>query len=168
MHGVINYTSSDQGSNFYFDLPVQPSEIITIDTAHVINKADLAQTGPDTMVNILHIENDEDFAQITHKSLEHLSHISNVKSRHAALDALRNGHYDLVILDLMLADGFAADLIGDIHDKGIPIIVYSAYELPPKYLPYVQHVLTKSKSSYKKLLSLVQAIRQEKIERGMV
>ncbi len=149
MHGKINYITSDKGASFYFDLPV---------TIQLNNLNDSIQLTDTQSINILLIENDIDLAQVLHKMLQEEGNLHSVNSKQAAIDSLSKYHFNLVILDLLLPDGSGTDLIQDIHNKNIPIIVYSAYELPKKYQSYVEHVLIKSQTSNKKIIDIVKSI----------
>jgi CheY-like chemotaxis protein len=70
--------------------------------------------------------------------------------------------FDVVILDLMLPDGAGSQLLPELRSKQIPVIIYSAYELPMQYKTMVDHVLIKSKTSNKKILSIVRHILSKK------
>ena len=66
--------------------------------------------------------------------------------------------YDLVILDLILTDGNAQELIPFISEYNLPIIVYSSIELDHNFAQYVQHSLLKSRITLEKLLALIERV----------
>jgi len=119
-----------------------------------------------TAINILHVEDDADLAKIVSSILMTEANIVNVQSIKDAKVELDQNNYDLAILDLKLSDGFSAELLPILNKKNIPVIVFSAYELPSDYLSYVNNVLTKSKTTNEELLETIKKIIGYKIKNG--
>lgn len=51
-------------------------------------------------------------------------------SRSETLGVLKDGDFELALLDLSLEDGSGLDLLADLTEKGIPALVYTMYEDP--------------------------------------
>ncbi|MBA3661126.1 MAG: response regulator [Gammaproteobacteria bacterium] len=101
---------------------------------------------------ILHIEDDQDLIQIIAKLLQTEASVLGVTTLAQAREELQSSHFDLVILDLMLPDGSGIEMLPIISKKQIPVIVFSAYDLPPDYNQFVVKTLLKSKASPHELL----------------
>lgn len=153
--GTINFTTKiHAGTTFYFDLPVVNTSQSHIDSVKkIVNKG---------LVNILHVENDTDLAKIINSILSEHANITNIETLKEAETELSKNSFDIAILDLKLSDGSAINLLPDLSKKEIPVIIFSAYEFPHEYLPYVHDVFTKSKTSNEELLEAVIKIIKEK------
>lgn len=106
---------------------------------------------------ILHIEDDHDLAQIMGNLLQNDAQVFGAESIASAKQQLESSQFDLVILDLMLPDGSGVELLPLISRKHIPIIVFSAYDLPRNYNQFVVKSLLKSRASPHELLENIAA-----------
>ncbi|MBA3661916.1 MAG: response regulator [Gammaproteobacteria bacterium] len=97
--------------------------------------------------NILHVEDNEDLSQIIASLLQNEANMYSVTNVKEAKETLEKNCYDLVILDLMLPDGTGIELLPIISNKNIPVLVFSAYELPQNYASYAVKTLIKSQTS---------------------
>ncbi len=154
--GAINFlTKLHHGTTFYFELPI----VDTTSTKETYDKST-------STINILHAEDDEDLASIVKSILMNQANIINVSSLKEAKFELAHQDYDLVILDLKLTDGDSSELLPLLHQKNIPVIVFSAYDPPSEYLSYAHSILTKSKTTNEELLEAIKKIIGYKMKKG--
>jgi signal transduction histidine kinase/CheY-like chemotaxis protein len=162
LNGHIGFiTEQDKGSTFYFDLPIwkegnpKPTLIKATPqiTPSVKKVIEVKQGKP---LKILYVEDDLDLSQIVINILQQEAELVSVQTTQQALAVLGKQKFDLVLLDLVLPDGYGADLIPEVTKQQIPIVIFSAYELPQKFVPFVAKTLIKSKTSNQEL---IQAIR---------
>jgi signal transduction histidine kinase/CheY-like chemotaxis protein len=163
--GQIGFVSEiDQGSTFYFDLPVwregsTKQAVIKSAPAPVIQAAKkvAAQVNAKPL-KILYVEDDVDLSQIVINILQQEAELVGVQTAHEALAMLAQQKFDLVLLDLVLPDGYGADLIPEVTKQQIPIVIFSAYELPQKFVPFVAKTLIKSKTTNQELIQAIRTI----------
>jgi len=105
--------------------------------------------------NILHVEDDEDLSKVVSELLANRANVTVCPSLKSAKTALNSHQFDLIILDLMLPDGSGIDLLPLISKNHIPVIVFSAYELPKNYVNLVAKALVKTKVSSDELIQEV-------------
>lgn len=105
--------------------------------------------------NILFIENELDLIEIIGNLLQNDATIVGAMTLAEARKELESKKFDLIILDLLLSDGSGVDLLPEISKTDTPIIVFSAYELPSKFTPYVIKTLLKTKTSPHELLQII-------------
>ncbi|MBI1371348.1 MAG: protein kinase [Phycisphaera sp.] len=88
-------------------------------------------------VHVLLVEDDESFASLVDSSLDEEDHdlhspfvVHNVRSLGAAIEAVKNGQYNAILLDLSLPDSRGVDTLIDMHThaRTTPIIVLSGIE----------------------------------------
>jgi DNA-binding response OmpR family regulator len=96
-------------------------------------------------------------AQIIASLFKNEAHVINVTTLQLAKEELHKNKYDLVVLDLMLPDGSAIELLPVLSKNHIPIIVFSAYDLPTDYANYVVKTLVKTKTSPFELLEAIKS-----------
>jgi len=112
---------------------------------------------PDYTPSVLHIEDDADLSHVVATLLNGLVKIENVSTLSAAKEKLAHKIYDLIILDLALPDGDGAELLPNLGRKHIPVVVFSAYDLPGDYSNFVFKAMMKSKTSNEELLQTIKA-----------
>lgn len=96
---------------------------------------------------VLMIEDEIDLIEVVANGLQNEADLVGATTIKAAKAELEKEKYDLVILDLLLPDGSGVELIPQISKKSIPVVVFSAYELPHEFTPFVVKALLKSKTS---------------------
>ena len=106
---------------------------------------------------ILHVEDDTDIVQITHVLLEDTAELSHVATLQGARKLLSAQDYDLVILDLDLADGSGLDLLDELQGR-CPIIIFSASAPSREITQQVSAALIKSMTSNEQLLETIKQI----------
>ncbi|NQV71390.1 MAG: response regulator [Pseudohongiella sp.] len=104
--------------------------------------------------HILHVEDDADIVQVIKVLLKDMADLSNVPSVRDARKLLEEQDFDLVILDLGLADGSGIELLDEIKD-GCPIIIFSAQQPDREITAQVTAALTKSTTSNDQLLATI-------------
>jgi len=109
---------------------------------------------------ILHIEDDPDLIQIVGRQVG--SHVSIVSagSLAAARQLIGKERFDLVVLDLILPDGRGEDLLPImINPDGspLPVIIFSAIEVPAEISSLVETVLVKTRSTDQMLTQAIDA-----------
>jgi PAS domain S-box-containing protein len=160
LHGTIGYTTqAGIGSTFYFDLPIWLESSDKTEPAKpsiALNPNPIIETEIQVKnMKILYVEDDLDLSEIVRKVLENEAEIIAVQSNQQALDVLSKQKIDLVLLDLVLPDGYGANLIPVITKQNIPIIIFSAYDLPQKYVPFVLKALVKSQTTNQELVDTI-------------
>ncbi len=89
------------------------------------------QAGSQATPSVLHVEDDADYRDVVEASLGSTMRIVPVASLAKARDQLRQGTFDLVLLDLGLPDDKGWELLADIQRQqpGIPVIVLTGDEV---------------------------------------
>ncbi len=106
---------------------------------------------------ILHVEDDPDIVQVTKALFEDLADLSHVPSLGEARQLLENEDFDLVILDLGLADGSGVELLSELKGR-CPVVIFSAQVASKEISAQVSAALTKSMTTNKQLLATIKNI----------
>ena len=106
---------------------------------------------------ILHVEDDLDIVQVTLVLLEDMADLSHVPSLVEARQQLATEEFDLVILDLGLADGSGLELLDELKGR-CPVLIFSAQVPDRKVSAQVSAALTKSMTSNDQLLDTIKTI----------
>ena len=107
--------------------------------------------------HILHVEDDPDIVQITQTLLEDVADFTHVPSVNAARQQLESHVFDLVILDLNLADGSGVELIDQLKSH-CPVVIFSAQVPCREITEQVTAALTKSTTSNDQLLDTIKQL----------
>lgn len=154
MGGSIGFvTNPNNGTAFFIDIPLMNNTSKHEDTSPTATSSSITSS-----YHILYVEDDKDLVKIIKTSMTDEAEIINAPTLKNAAIALTQQKYDLAILDLQLPDGNATELLPLLHQKNIPIIIFSAYECPQEYIGYVNIFLTKSRTSITELVSAVRKI----------
>lgn len=158
LNGSIDYVCNKKtGTTFYFELPI-------LETIESMDNS-MASTSNKNALKILHIEDDADLSRIIATVLRDEADIVCVDSKENALKLLDEKKFDLVLLDLRLPDGSGTELLPEFKKRNLPVIVFTAYDLPQKFQNYVLRALVKSKTTNAELVKAVQdAIRELKLK----
>lgn len=107
---------------------------------------------------ILHVEDDPDIAAIVHSLLNNDFEITNANSLSQAKkildhDTVKHNVFDLVLLDIGLPDGSGLDLLPLLHNDEyqIPVVIFSAQDVPEYVASQVMATLIKSKTNNENL-----------------
>jgi PAS domain S-box-containing protein len=110
---------------------------------------------------VLHVEDDPDVQEIVRSVLAPLAAVRSAGSIAEARVAVREQRPDLMVLDLALPDGCGLVLLDDGALAPVPVVVFSARELPPSNGYLVSAALLKSRASNDELLGAVRAALHE-------
>ncbi len=161
MGGSVGFDSIvDQGSVFYIELPrvdAAPAMLratrLSETAAHevLLRLADSSEIGASAIVpRLLYVEDDEDLISVIRAALAGRVEIVPACSLRQAEQLLREGEFDLVVLDQLLPDGNGITLVDRIADYAghpVPIIILSAADVPHAAYSKVAAVLIKSQMS---------------------
>ncbi len=112
---------------------------------------------------ILHVEDDPDVVRVLAVVLAGEAEVVAARSLGEARRLLAGERFDAVILDLDLPDGVGLDLLPQLKAPGgraVPVIVFSAAELPREMARKVDAALVKSRSTNQDLVAAVHALIQ--------
>lgn len=123
-----------------------------IDTARLLDTIKQA-AGPSGKPRVLHVEDEPDVHHVVNVMLRDYCDLTWTTTLAASKDALQNGEFDLVLLDIGLPDGSGLDLLEIIEGQLLPpkIVIFSAYDVSDEYAARVNTVLMKSKTDNFKL-----------------
>ncbi len=110
---------------------------------------------------ILHVEDDPDIRHVVELSLKEIASVRPAATIAEARLALAAEAYDLVILDLVLPDGWGMELAPDLSRPGrppTPIVVFSALESRKSLQEQVAAALIKSKVSPEEFLETIRSV----------
>ncbi|MEI6043675.1 MAG: PAS domain S-box protein [Chloroflexota bacterium] len=121
--------------------------------------------------HILHVEDDPDMRQVVQLVLYPLAEVSSVASLAEARQQLALQDFDLVLLDLELADGSGLDLLPELGggdtfpyhyphpQRSIPVVIFSAQEGNPAVAAQqVAAALVKTRTSNQELTDTITAL----------
>jgi PAS domain S-box-containing protein len=115
----------------------------------------------DRQPRVLHVDDDPDILAVVSSAFEGRAGITSVSSLESARAALAQNGFDLVILDLGLADGSGLELLPQLrHRDGtlVPVVVFSAQDADTELTGKVEAILTKSRTSLSKLVKTVEEL----------
>ena len=107
--------------------------------------------------NILHIEDDPDITAIVLSLLDNDFNVINARTLSQAKKLINNNTFDLVLLDIGLPDGSGLDILPLLDDDNhqIPVIIFSAQDVPKETNSKVLMTLVKSKTNNEYLLKQI-------------
>ena len=113
---------------------------------------------------ILHVEDDPDLANLVSMLADDLGKITLATTLDGGKRFLREQDFDLIIVDLMLPDGAGEELLAyrsKIDRETVPVIVFSAKELPADAAKNVAAALIKSKTTNEQLVATIRTAIQD-------
>ena len=137
----------------WLDKPIDQTRLLA-----VINAA--VRKGSTDRPRILHIEDDADVLRVVSTLLSDRAEMSQAATLREARKMLRQQHFDLVLLDLVMPDGSGTELLPLINKQTppIPVVVFSAYEVDGATAKMVAAILIKSRTSNEQLLDAIMAV----------
>lgn len=128
-----------------------------IDQQRLVATLHQALRGLSAKPRVLHIEDDADLRQVIAEQGRAVAEFTSASNLAQARQALAEGSFDLVLLDLGLPDGNGMELLDELHQHhpGLPIVVLSAEELPIEQLSRVEAALAKSRTNTQHFLELL-------------
>lgn len=94
---------------------------------------------------LLHVEDDPDLRRIIRRTLPEAWQVQTAESLRAGREALSQGPFDLVLLDLGLPDGPGESLLGLVGRT--PVVIFSAREAPAALAQRVAGAMVKSRAT---------------------
>ncbi|MEN9245312.1 MAG: ATP-binding protein, partial [Thermostichales cyanobacterium SRBZ-1_bins_19] len=108
---------------------------------------------------ILHIEDDPDIVKVVGLIVQDLAEVIPAPSMQAALQALQEQSFDLILLDWSLPDGSGLDLLTHLQ-QAVPVVVFSASDVAQEVGENVAAALIKSQTSNQKLIETIRRLIQ--------
>ncbi|HEY0033787.1 MAG TPA: ATP-binding protein [Devosia sp.] len=151
---------------------VGSSQVYGLPTMSWIASAEDVRTLPDIVLallnetqssrpKILHVEDDPDVAEVVRRSLQADFAVEHASSLGEARRMLKGKDYQLILLDLTLADGRGTDLLPALVNRlgeRIPTVVFTAEDNCGALGPRVEAVLTKSRENLATLIEAVHSV----------
>jgi len=111
-----------------------------------------------SLPHILHVDDDPDVLDIVVAILEGRAQVTSVSSLSEARKAVAAAQFDLVILDLSLADGLGVELLPSLRTPSglpLPVVIFSAQDSDPTVAASVDAFLTKSRTPLSRLVETI-------------
>jgi PAS domain S-box-containing protein len=114
---------------------------------------------------ILHVEDDPDITTIVSSLIGDLFEVTNANTLLQAQTMVYDNNFDLVLLDVGLPDGSGLDLLPFLLDDNhqIPVIIFSAQDVPEEAASQVMATLIKSKTNNEHLMQQIKQAINKKI-----
>ena len=109
---------------------------------------------------VLHVEDDPIIYEMVNVILRNQVNLVHAPTLADAREKLREGTYDLVLLDVELTDGSGLDLLKDLPDLEYtpPVVVFSATDIGNDVSGLVKAALVKSRESRKELINIIMSV----------
>ncbi|XPF92602.1 response regulator [Colwellia sp. RE-S-Sl-9] len=144
----------------WLEKPIQPEQLVkSIRTSLAIEKQQKH--------HILHVEDNSDIITIVNSLLIDNYQIKQAPTLAEAKQLIAQEKFDLILLDIGLPDGSGLDLLHQLNDndKNIPVVIFSAHDIPVNIARQVVATLTKSKTDNNKLIQKIHAVIHRKHEK---
>lgn len=141
--------------------PVRPERLV-----HAIRSALIANE--QNSLRVLHVEDDRSLTELVQTLLEGPAQVVAEHSVAAARARLEQETFDMVILDITLADGSGLDLL-PVLQKGTPrpaVVLYTSTEPSQDVAAKVDRVIVKSRHSVSDLLASVRGVSDARSRRN--
>jgi DNA-binding response OmpR family regulator len=134
-----------------------------LDESRLLNAVQFIAHHKPGLPRVLHVEDDPIIYEMVNVILRSQVNLVHAPSLVDAHKKLREGQYDLILLDVELTDGSGLDLLNDLHDLDYtpPVVVFSAHELGPDVGNRVKAALVKSRESRKELIKVIMSVINE-------
>jgi DNA-binding response OmpR family regulator len=141
--------------------PVRPERLV-----NAIRSALLAHES--NQLRVLHVEDDRSLTEMVQTLLEGPAHVVAEHSVAAARARLEQETFDMVILDVALADGSGLDLLPTLQQGAIPpaVVLYTSTEPSQEIAAKVDRVIVKSRHSVSDLLASVRGVSDARSRRN--
>ena len=141
--------------------PVRPERLV-----NAIRSALLAHET--NQLRVLHVEDDPSLTEVVRTLLEGPAHVVAEHSVAAARARLEQETFDMVILDVALADGSGLDLLPTLQQGAIPpaVVLYTSTEPSQEVAAKVDRVIVKSRHSVSDLLASVRGVSDARSRRN--
>ncbi|WP_077341185.1 response regulator [Pseudocolwellia agarivorans] len=144
----------------WLEKPIQPEQLVKSIRTSLATKKQQKH-------HILHVEDDSDIITIVSSLLSNNYHIKQVSTLTEAKQLIAQEQFDLILLDIGLPDGSGLDLLHQLNDndKNIPVVIFSAHDIPVNIARQVIATLTKSQTDNNKLIEKIHAVIHRKHEK---
>lgn len=134
-----------------------------LDESRLLNAVQFIAHHKPGLPRVLHVEDDPIIYEMVNVILRSQVNLVHAPSLVDAHRKLREGQYDLILLDVELTDGSGLDLLNDLPDLDYtpPVVVFSAHELGPDVGNRVKAALVKSRESRKELIKVIMSVINE-------
>jgi PAS domain S-box-containing protein len=143
--GTVGFESAPgQGTIFHVDLPAHEEGKPAQEESH--------------LPRILHVDDDPDVLHVAAGALQPFALVRSAHSVEEARSELERNSFDLLILDVTLADGSSLPLVAELagwQGRRIPVILFTAEDARPELMAHADAVLTKSRASLEALAETV-------------
>ncbi|MDH4100138.1 MAG: response regulator [Nitrospirota bacterium] len=133
-----------------------------IDFSRLIDSVKLATYGSVAgKVRILHVEDDMGIIDLTTDMLKDIAIVSVATTVREGFKRLEKGTFDLVILDLVLADGSGLELLPLLRagsGKRVPVVIFTGYEIAEENMKDVAAVFYKGHTSAQDLVAAIRSL----------
>jgi signal transduction histidine kinase/DNA-binding response OmpR family regulator len=142
--------------------PVRPERLV-----NAIRSALLAHE--QNCLRVLHVEDDRSLTELVQTLLEGPAHVVAEHTVAAARARLEQETFDMVILDVALADGSGLDLLPTLQQGAIPpaVVLYTSTEPSQEVAAKVDRVIVKSRHSVSDLLASVRGVSDARSRRNV-
>lgn len=144
----------------WIEKPINPEQLVksiraSLD-ANISNKS-----------RILHVEDDPDISTIVSSLLSSDYQVQQASTLAQARQLIDKEKFDLILLDIGLPDGSGLDLLTQLKNKdnSIPVVIFSAQDIPENVASQVMATLTKSKTDNDKLIEQIHKVINRKNSR---
>ena len=110
---------------------------------------------------VLHVEDDEELVHVVANYLDEIAVVESASTIEEARRKVKDGQFDMVLLDVGMPDGSGLELVPEINklEGGpIPVVLFTAQDVPSEVARQVDAVLTKSRYSIENLAETVKGI----------
>ncbi|MBI3563485.1 MAG: PAS domain S-box protein [Gammaproteobacteria bacterium] len=131
-----------------------------LDESRLLNAVQFIAHHKPGLPRVLHVEDDPIIYEMVNVILRSQVNLVHAPSLADAHKKLREGSYDLVLLDVELTDGSGLDLLKDLSDLDYtpPVVVFSAQEVGTEVNHAVKAALVKSRESRKELINVIMSV----------
>ena len=135
-----------------------------LDETRLLNAVQFITQHKKGLPRVLHVEDDPIIYEMVNVILRGQVNLVHAPSLADAHKKLREGKYDLILLDIELTDGSSLDLLNDLNqlDYTPQVVVFSAHEVDNDVAHRVKAALVKSRESRKELINVIMSAIHER------
>ncbi len=135
-----------------------------LDETRLLNAVQFIAQHKQGLPRVLHVEDDPIIYEMVNVILRGQVNLLHAPTLADAHKKLREGPYDLILLDVELTDGSGLDLLNDLNqlDYTPQVVVFSAHEIGKDVAHMVKAALVKSRESRKELINVIMSVIHER------
>ena len=148
----------------WFAKPVAPAQLLSAiagwNSPNGLPNGQTNNGNSDGKARVLHVEDDVDVRRVVELILDGSSHITTAASLSQARQKIRDGKFDLALIDIGLPDGNGLDLVEPLANQQppVPTILFSAREAEAEAASNVAAALIKSRTPNEALRAKVEEL----------